>query len=100
MIQGYYASVFYSHFAAAGPEVAVEDSTSHGRLDMAVHFQGSVYLFEFKVAEMAPEGAAMDQLKRRCHADKYRGSGQPIWLTVAELSRESRNLAAFDVEGA
>ena len=90
--------MFYSHFAAAGLEVAVEDSSSHGRLDMAVHFRGSVYLFEFKVAEMAPEGAAMDQLKRRCYADKYRGSGQPIWLIGVEFSRESHNLAAFDVE--
>ena len=98
--EGYYASVFYSHFAAVGLDVAVEDSTSHGRLDMAVHFRGSVYLFEFKVVEMAPEGAAMDQLKRRCYADKHRGSGQPIWLIGVEFSRESRNLAAFDVERA
>ena len=98
--EGYYASVFYSHFAAAGLEVAVEDSTSHGRLDMAVRFQGSVYLFEFKVVEMAPEGAAMDPLKSRRYADKYRASGQPIWLVAVEFSRETRNVAAFQVERA
>ena len=98
--EGYYASVFYSHFAAAGLDVAVEDSTSHGRLDMAVRFQGSVYLFEFKVVELAPEGAAMDQLKGRRYADKYRASEQPIWLVGVEFSRETRNLAAFDVEQA
>ena len=98
--EGYYASVFYSHFAAAGLDVAVEDSTSHGRLDMAVRFQGSVYLFEFKVVELAPEGAAMDQLKDRRYADKYRASEQPIWLVGVEFSRETRNLAAFDVEQA
>ena len=67
---------------------------------MAVRFRGSVYLFEFKVVEMAPEGAAMDQLKSRCYADKYRASGQPIWLVGVEFSREARNLAAFDVERA
>jgi len=98
--EGDYASVFYSHFAAAGLDVAVEDSTSHGRLDMTVRFQGSVYLFEFKVVEMAPEGAAMDQLKRRRYADKYRTSDQPIWLIGVEFSREVRNLAAFEVERA
>ena len=98
--EGYYASVFYSHFAAAGLDVAVEDCTSHGRLDMAVRFRGNVYLFEFKVVEMAPEGAAMEQLKTRRYADKYRGSGQPIWLVAVEFSRETRNLAAFDVEQA
>ena len=96
--EGYYASVFYSHFAAAGLDVAVEDSTSHGRLDMAVRFQGNVYLLEFKVVELAPEGAAMAQLKRRRYADKYRGSGRPIWLVGVEFSRETRNLAAFEVE--
>ena len=96
--EGYYASVFYSHFAAAGLNVAVEDSTSHGRLDMAVRFGGNVYLFEFKVVELAPRGAAMDQLKTRRYADKYRGSGQPIWLVGVEFSRETRNVAAFEVE--
>ena len=34
--EGYYASVFYSYFAALGLDITVEDSTSHGRLDMAV----------------------------------------------------------------
>ena len=29
--------------------MVVEDSSSHGRLDMAVRFNGNVYLFEFKV---------------------------------------------------
>ena len=58
--EGYYASVFYSYFAALGFDITVEDSTSRGRLDMAVRFNGNVYLFELKVAEMAGEGAAME----------------------------------------
>ena len=37
--EGYYASVFYSCFAALGLDVAVEDSSSHGRLDLAVRFK-------------------------------------------------------------
>ena len=96
--EGYYASVFYSYFAGLGLDVAVEDSTSHGRLDMAVRFNGHVYLFEFKVVEMAPEGAAMAQLKDRRYADKYRHLGQPIHLIAVEFSKDARNLAAFEVE--
>ena len=57
--EGYYASVFYSYFAALGFEIVVEDSSNHGRLDMAVRTGGHVYLFEFKVVELAPEGAAL-----------------------------------------
>ena len=98
--EGYYASVFYSYFAGLGLDVTVEDSTSHGRLDMAVRFNGNVYLFEFKVVEMAPQGTAMAQLKERRYADKYRGPGLPIHLIGVEFSRETRNVVAFEVEGA
>ena len=96
--EGYYASVFYSYFAALGLDIAVEDSSSHGRLDMAVRFNGNVYLFEFKVVETAPEGAAMAQLRDKRYADKYRGQGQPIYLIAVEFSKEARNLTAFEVE--
>ena len=60
--EGFYASVFYSYFAGLGLDVTVEDSSSHGRLDMALRFNDHVYLFEFKVVELAPAGAAMAQL--------------------------------------
>ena len=62
-MKGYYASVFYSYFASVGLDIVVEDSSSDGRLDMAVRFNSNVYLFEFKVVELAPEGTAMAQLR-------------------------------------
>ena len=96
--EGFYASVFYSYFAGLGLDITVEDSTSHGRLDMAVRFNANVYLFEFKVVEMAGEGAAMAQLKARRYADKYRGAGEPIHLVAVEFSRDTRNVVAFEVE--
>ena len=96
--EGYYASVFYSYFAGLGLDIAVEDSSSHGRLDMAVLFNGCVYLFEFKVVELASAGAAMAQLQERRYADKYRARGEPIYLIAVEFSKDARNLAAFAVE--
>ena len=98
--RGYYASVFYSWFASAGLDVRVEESTSQGRLDMAVLFNEQVYLFEFKTVEMAPEGAALAQIKEKGYADKYRHLGQPIYLVGVEFSRKERNVAAFAVERA
>ncbi len=98
--EGFYASVFYSYFAGLGLDVTVEDSTSHARLDMALRFNDRIYLFEFKVVESAPAGAAMAQLKSRRYADKYRGLGAPIHLVAVEFSSASRNVAAFDVESA
>ena len=96
--EGYYASVFYSCFAALGLDTTVEESSAQGRLDMAVRFNGNVYLFEFKVVEGASEGAAMDQLKERRYAEKYRSLGQPIHLVGVEFSKETRNLVALESE--
>ena len=98
--EGYYAAVFYAYFAGLGLDIAVEDSTSQGRLDMAVFFNGNVYLFEFKVVELAPEGGAMAQLKAKNYADKYRHLQQPIHLIGVEFSKASRNVLALDVEQA
>ena len=98
--EGYYASVFYSYFAASGFDITVEDSSNRGRADMAVRFAGKIYLFEFKVVEQATEGAALEQLRDRRYADKYRAAGKPIYLIGVEFSRETRNVTAFEVERA
>ena len=97
--EGFYASVFYSYFAALGYETAVEESSSHGRLDMAVPAGGHLYLFEFKIVEMSPPGSALRQLQERRYADKYRDRGEPIHLIGVEFSRESRNVTAFRSTG-
>ena len=96
--EGYYASVFYSHFAALGLDITLEDASSHGRLDMAVRFNGQIYLFEFKVVELTPEGRALQQIKDRGYADKYRSEGLPIHLIGVEFSREQRSVVGFEVE--
>ena len=95
--EGYYASVFYSYFAGLGLDITVEDSSSQGRVDMTVHFNDNIYLFEFKVVELASDGAAMAQLQAKGYADKYRGLDQPIHLIGVEFSKDTRNITAFDV---
>ena len=40
--EGYYASVFYSYFAALGLDLDTENSSNAGRLDMAVRFNQNV----------------------------------------------------------
>ena len=94
--EGFYASVFYSYFAGLGLDVTVEDSTNRGRLDMAVRFEGRVYVFEFKVVEQAGAGAAMAQLVERGYADKYRSPGVRVHLVGVEFSSASRNVVAFE----
>ena len=98
--EGYYASVFYSYFAGLGLDVAVEESTSRGRLDMAVRFEGRVYVFEFKVVEQAGEGGAMAQLKDRGYADKHRAPDVDVHLIGVEFSSASRNVVTFEYAAA
>ena len=96
--EGYYASVFYAYFAALGLDITLEDASRHGRLDMAVRFNGQIYLFEFKVVELTPQGQALQQIKDRGYADKYRAEGLPIHLIGVEFSREQRSVVGFEVE--
>ncbi|QLQ32273.1 MAG: ATP-binding protein [Candidatus Thiothrix singaporensis] len=98
--EGYYASVFYSYFASLGLNVTLEDITNLGRIDMTLKFNGHVYIFEFKVVEMAPEGRALQQIRDKAYADKYRGLQQPIHLLGVEFSKASRNIVGFEVEQA
>jgi len=96
--EGFYASVFYSHLAALGLDLAAEDASSHGRLDLRLRFNGRIWLFEFKVVELAPEGTALQQIKAKDYADKYSAEGLPIHLIGIEFSREKRTLVGFEVE--
>ena len=96
--EGYYASVFYAYFAALGLDMTPEDASCQGRLDLAVRFNGQIYLFEFKVVELVPEGQALRQIKERGYAAKYRAEGLPIHLIGVEFSREQRRVVRFEVE--
>jgi hypothetical protein len=96
--EGYYASIFYCYFAALGLDIRLEDSTSHGRIDMAVLFNGGVFLFEFKVVELTPEGRALQQIRDKGYAEKYRARGEPIHLIGVEFSKASRNIVGFEID--
>jgi hypothetical protein len=96
--EGYYASVFYSHLAALGLDLTAEDASRQGRVDLTLRFNGRIWLFEFKVVELEPAGRALQQLKDRGYADKYRAAGQPIHLIGIEFSREQRGVVGFEVE--
>ncbi len=96
--EGYYASIVYCYFAALGLDVRVEDATNHGRIDMTVKCGSHIYIIEFKVVELFAEGRALQQIKEKGYADKYRTQGVTIHLIGVEFSSEKRNLVNFEVE--
>jgi len=96
--EGYYASIVYCYFAALGLDVCVEDATNHGRIDMTVKLGTDIYIFEFKVVELLAEGRALQQIKDKGYADKYRTQGARIHLIGVEFSSKKRNVVRFEVE--
>ena len=96
--EGYYATVFYSHFAGAGLDVVAEESTSHGRSDLVVRHVNAVWVFEFKGSGDA--GTALAQIEARGYAEKYRHLGLPIHQVGVTFSEQTRNLATFEVKDA
>ncbi|HPE62272.1 MAG TPA: ATP-binding protein [Thiolinea sp.] len=98
--EGYYASVFYSYFASLGLTITLEDTSNFGRIDMTLKFNDAVYIFEFKVVELVPQGRALQQIRDRAYADKYRALQQPIYLIGVEFSKTDRNIVGFEVETA
>ncbi len=96
--EGFYASIVYTYFTASGLNCVVEDSTSKGKLDMAVFYKNRCYLFEFKVVELEPEGKALEQIKRKKYEEKYRGRYEEIYLIGVEFSAKERNVLLFEWE--
>ena len=101
--EAHYASMLYLSFRATGLDLVVEDASSHGRADMVVFHGGKVFVLEFK---MAGEGEAADtaldrainQMRERGYADKFRDRGEPVHLVAVVFGREQRNLLALRAE--
>jgi hypothetical protein len=63
---------------------------------MTVKLPERIFLFEFKVVELVPEGRALTQLQDKGYADKYRAAGLPLVLIGVEFSRIGRNVVGFE----
>jgi len=118
--EGYYASVFYSHFASLGLDIRVEDATSLGRIDMTLLFNEQVFIFEFKVlpsknassknvrlkdesitfpSDNEPgENSALKQIKKKNYASKYRDRGEPVHLIGVEFDEKEKNVFSVEME--
>ncbi len=58
-----------------------------------------MYRFGLEVVDLSGAGGALAQLRARRYADEYRATGQPLHVIGVELSRETRNVTAFEVAG-
>ena len=102
--EGHYASVLYASFNALNLDIRAEDASVQGRADIVVVYQDQVFIFELKVANgvevEAKAEQALEQMRDRDYAGKYRKDGKRIHLLAVVFDREKRNLAMLRVEGA
>ena len=74
--EGFYASVFYSSFAALGYDVTVEESSSHGRLG---RLDLDARVFPDLLADIGPRRVADSRMNRITVRDLLRHSGGFDW---------------------
>ena len=94
----YYSSVFYGYLSGLDVTVTVEDSGNPGRLSMTVQAGGHVCLFECRAWQEDRGGSALEKLKERDYAAKYRHLGLPVHLVGVEFNAQKRNVEVFETE--
>ncbi len=99
--EAWYAGMLYACFRTIGLDLRVEDSSARGRADMAVLHGGQVFVFEFKMAEGEDDRddaarQAIEQIREKGYAEKYRDRGEPVHLIGVAFGRD-RSPAAVKV---
>ncbi len=85
-----YQVAFYGLFVSAGAITQVEDATNQGRMDLSVHLAKTIYIFELKMDQAG--AVAIQQIKQRDYAAKYRHQGKKIYAIGINLSSEKRKI--------
>ena len=99
--EGYYASVVYAFLASLGFDLHPEESASHGRADLVLKIDQTVYVMEFKVVEILGDGKkAIDQIREKGYHDSYIQAGKNVILVGIDFSKKERNIVGFAFETA
>ena len=103
--ESHYAAMLYLTFRAVGADVRAEEASLQGRADMVLLHGGQVFVLEFKMAKdgqgaAAAMAEAMEQMRGRGYANKYRGGNEPVHLIGVVFGSQERNLLAVRAEPA
>jgi len=95
--EAYFHTIFYLMMSASGM-VDVQSSvlTCKGRIDLVLQFPHTIYIIEFKCNQSAD--IALQQIKDKKYAQKYRGSGNKIMLMGINFHQEQRNLEEWKIQ--
>ena len=92
----YYHSLTYLVFHYLGLYTESEVNTNDGRLDCVVKTPTHIYVIEFKLDKSADE--ALQQIKDKGYAEKYRTDPRPKVLVGVNFSSEQKTVAEWKLE--
>ncbi len=101
--ESWYAGMLYACFRSVGADVRVEEMSIRGRSDMVVLDGGRVFVLEFKMTDDVQKASetldrAMEQMRERGYADRYRGRKEAVHLLGLVFGRKERNLLGIRAE--
>ncbi|NOL49878.1 ATP-binding protein [Pelistega europaea] len=88
--EGHWQSAIGMFFAGACADFIMEDASSQGRADLVAIEQGNVYIFEFKVKQAGTAQEALEQIKERNYAEKYRAEAKQIFEIGVSFDEATR----------
>ena len=93
-----FQAILYTALRFVGVCVRAEVVTNRGRIDAVIRCPDDVYVIEIKLDRSAQE--AIDQIREKGYAEKYRASGRRITLIGMNFSSEKRQIGDVLVEEA
>ena len=93
-----YQTAVYLVFALMGQFVQTEVQCSTGRADCVVQTADTVYIFEFKLFTNGSAEDAINQIKEKGYATKYKTEGKKIALVGSSFDEETRTIKEWKTE--
>ena len=93
-----YQTAVYLVFALMGQFVQTEVQCSTGRADCIVVTADSIYIFEFKLFSNGSAEDAINQIKEKGYAAKYKTEGKKLVLVGSSFDEETRTIKEWKTE--
>ena len=93
-----YQTAVYLVFALMGQFVQTEVHSAMGRSDCIVTAADTVYIFEFKLFSNGSAEDAINQIKEKKYAAKYKAEGKKIVLVGSAFDEETRTIKEWKTE--
>ena len=93
-----YQTAVYLIFKLMGQFVQTEVHCSMGRADCIVYTTDTVYIFEFKLTGNGSAEDAINQIREKKYAAKYRAEGKKIVLIGSSFDEQTRTIKDWAVD--